>query len=209
MAFRRSLDFLPSFFRTETNSKFLNATLDQLISEPELTRLDGFIGRKFAPSYKATDGYITEINDLRQNYQLEPSTIYKDSDGKVKFVSGYQDLIARIQSLGGKVDDHSRLFASKQYTYDGLFDYDKFVNFSNYYWLPNGPDSVAVRSVAIPTEFEYTVTPPRIYQTVPGELDRENFDTTAFDTSSNPIARLREDGFKFTGYGETTNPRIR
>lgn len=209
MAFRRSLDFLPNFFRSETNSKFLNATLDQLISEPELKRLDGYIGRKFAPSYRSGDGYIDEINDLRQNYQLEPSTIYKDADGKVKLVSTYQDLLARIESLGGITTDQSRLFSSKQYSFNGLFDFDKFSNYASYYWLPNGPDPVNVSSVEIPYEKEFVVTPPRIYQTILGEYQRENFDTTGFDTSTNPLARIRNDGYKIDAYGNTVNPTIR
>jgi len=209
MAFRRSLDFLPNFFKTETNSKFLNATLDQLISEPELKRLDGFIGRKFAPSYKQDDSYVTEINDLRQQYQLEPSTIYRDSTDKIQLASSYQDLLSRISSLGGIVQDQSRLFTSKQYTYSGLFDFDKFINYASYYWLPEGPDPVDVSSVPIPTEQEFEVTPPKIYQTVNGEFERENFDTTGFDASINPLARVRNDGYKFTGYGNRINPRIR
>ena len=209
MAFRRSLEFLPNFFKTETNSKFLNATLDQLISEPELKRLDGFIGRKFAPSYKQDDSYVTEINNLRQQYQLEPSTIYRDSTDKIQLASSYQDLLSRISSLGGIVQDQSRLFTSKQYTYSGLFDFDKFINYASYYWLPEGPDPVDVSSVPIPTEQEFEVTPPKIYQTVNGEFERENFDTTGFDASINPLARVRNDGYKFTGYGNRINPRIR
>lgn len=209
MGFRRSLDFLPSFFKTETNSKFLNATLDQLISEPELRKLDGYIGRKYAPSFTSNDSYIQEPNTLRQNYQLEPSTIYKDSSGKIKLVSTYQDMLNRIESLGGIVGDNSRLFSSKQYTYDGQFDYDKFANFSSYYWLPNGIDSVDIYAVPIPLVQTFKVTPPRIYQVVNGEYEREPYDSTGFDVSSNPVSRLREDGFGFSGYEGKTNPPLR
>ena len=70
MATTRTLDFLPSVFQTDTNRKFLSATLDQLVSEPDFTRLNGFIGRKFAPTYKSGDSYVTEVDSNRQNYQL-------------------------------------------------------------------------------------------------------------------------------------------
>ena len=46
MAVNKSLQFLPEIFRTETNQKFLHATVDQLISEPNLKRVNGYIGRK-------------------------------------------------------------------------------------------------------------------------------------------------------------------
>lgn len=209
MAYRRSLDFLPAVFRTDINNKILNATVDQLVSEPELKRLDGYIGRKFAPSYKSTDSYIEEPLSDRQDYQLEPGTIYKDPSGKTRFVSTYQDLINRIDALGGITDDHSRLFRSKQYLYDGLFDYDKFVNFSNYYWLPNGPDSVRVESPRLEVYEQVQVIPPRIYQSLEGEFEIDPYDTFGFAVSRNPVTRLRNDGYKFSTTGETTNPPLR
>ncbi len=51
MAARKSINLLPSVFRTDVNDKFLSATLDQLISDPKLKNLYGYIGRKFAPTY--------------------------------------------------------------------------------------------------------------------------------------------------------------
>jgi hypothetical protein len=78
MAVRKSIQFLPEIFRTDANKKFLNATIDQLISEPNLKKVNGYIGRKLAPSYKNTDSYIEEINSERQNYQLEPSIVIKN-----------------------------------------------------------------------------------------------------------------------------------
>ena len=38
MAIIKTVNFLPSIFRTETNNKFLNATLDQLVSQPDFQR---------------------------------------------------------------------------------------------------------------------------------------------------------------------------
>jgi len=74
MAIRKSSALLPSVFQTNKNEKFLNATVDQLISEPNLKRFNSFIGRKFAPNFKVGDGYIQEISNNRQNYQLTCSS---------------------------------------------------------------------------------------------------------------------------------------
>lgn len=157
MATRKTLDFLPKIFQTDTNRKFLSATLDQLVSEPEYTRLNGYVGRKFAPTYKTTDTYITEPDADRQNYQLEPSIVIKNSQNQVEFYSSYTDLLNKISYYGGIVDNHDRLFGSDYYAYNGLFDLDKFVNFSQYYWLPNGPDEVLIESVFAPTQATYTL----------------------------------------------------
>ena len=56
----RTLDFLPAVFRTPTNQKFLNATLEQATTEVDLKRLNGFVGRKFTPTFKSSDNYIIE-----------------------------------------------------------------------------------------------------------------------------------------------------
>ena len=84
MATRRTFNFLPNVFQTDTNRKFLAATLDQLVSEPEFERLNGFIGRKFAPTYVTTDSYVNELDNNRQNYQLEPSVVIKNNNNEVE-----------------------------------------------------------------------------------------------------------------------------
>ena len=86
MAARKSINLLPGVFRTDVNDKFLSATLDQLVSEPALKNLYGYIGRKFAPTFANGDSYITEGSTDRQNYQLEPSTIIKDAQEQVNIL---------------------------------------------------------------------------------------------------------------------------
>ena len=209
MAYRKSLDFLPSIFQTKTNERLLRATVDQLVSEPELRQLNGFIGRKFNPALAPDDTYIQEDFADRQNYQLEPSSIYTDDEGNIKFVSGYVDLLNRITNLGGIADNPNRLFSADQYTYSGLFDFDKFINYSSYHWLPNGPDSVNVFATEIPLDQDINVTIPKIYQVVDGIFDSESFDTRGFDVSDNDISRLSDNGYTFSTTGTQINPVIR
>lgn len=146
MAARRTLEFLPSVFQTDTNKKFLSATLDQLVTEPEYTRLNGYIGRTFAPTYKSTDSYLLESSAQRQNYQLEPSLVIKDTSNNVDFYASYTDIVNKVSYYGGLTTNHDRLFSSEYYAYNNLIDQDKFVNFSQYYWLPNGPRPVLIAS---------------------------------------------------------------
>jgi hypothetical protein len=143
MAAFRTLELLPSIFRTEANSKFLNATLDQLVAEPELERINGYIGRRFSSSFSPQASFIREPSTPRQNYQLEPSVVI-EQNSVVEFNTGYQDFINKIRYLGGVVDNHSRLFENEYYSFDGMIDFDKFVNFNQYFWLPTGPNAVAV-----------------------------------------------------------------
>ena len=129
MATSRTLQFLPEIFQTDTNSKFLSATLDQLVSEPNLVRIDGYVGRKFAPTFQFKDNYILESTADRTSYQLEPSLITKAVNGTIDHYSGYTDLINKLKYYGAETTNHDRLFQSEMYTYNGLFDFDKFINF--------------------------------------------------------------------------------
>jgi hypothetical protein len=158
MALTNTLNFLPEVFRSTTNQRFLGATMDQLVTDATNVPINGYIGRTFAPTYKLGDNYVPELTTQRANYQLEPSVVIKDDNGEVILNSEYIDLLQSIANNNGFNDNHQRLFGSTSYDYDGRFDYDKFVNYHNYYWLPDGPASVAVTSGATPMQAEYTVT---------------------------------------------------
>lgn len=158
MALRKSSNLLPVIFQTDANQKFLSATIDQLISEPNLITVNGYIGRSFAPTYKAGDSYIVEPTADRQNYQLEPSVLVRDQQDKVTFFANYTDLLNKIEYYGGLVNNHSRLFDQEYYSYDPSISYDKFVNFGQYYWLPNGPDAVSISASGVELTADFIVT---------------------------------------------------
>ena len=74
MAYRKSLDFLPGIFQTQTNEKLLRATMDQLIAEPEVKQLNGYIGRKFNPALTPGDSYISEDFIREVGAMIKPGT---------------------------------------------------------------------------------------------------------------------------------------
>lgn len=159
MAVNKSLQFLPEIFRTPTNQKFLHATVDQLISEPNLKKVNGYIGRQLAPSFKSTDYYINESSKDRQNYQLEASVVIKNPvTEEIEFTTTYSDLVNQIAYHGGLTSNHDRLFKSEYYTYDPRIDLDKLINFSQYYWLENGPDAITISALGVPLEYTFEVT---------------------------------------------------
>ena len=158
MAIINTTNFLPPAFRSTTNQRFLGATMDQLTTDAFNVPVNGYIGRKFAPTYKSGDNYVGEPSTQRSNYQLEPSVVIKDANGNVILNSTYIDLLHSIANNGGYTNNHQRLFTSQYYNYDGHFDYDKFVNYSNYYWIPGGPESVTVSSSTTPYLANFSVT---------------------------------------------------
>ena len=158
MALVNTINFLSEPFRSSTNQRFLGATLDQLTTDAYNVPLNGYIGRTLAPTYKLGDNYVPEPTGLRASYQLEPSVVIKNDDQTVKFTADYIDLLQSIGTNGGFNNNHNRLFSSEYYNFDGHFAYDKFVNYNNYYWLPDGPDPVTVTSGSTPLTGTYTVS---------------------------------------------------
>ena len=160
MALTKTLNFLPSVFQTESNDKFLSVTLDQLVTEPNLTPINGYVGRKFTPGYTGIESYIREPSRTRADYQLEPTVVVKNKeDDTVEFYNTYPELLQKIQYFGGNVANQNRLFTSEYYTYDPKINYDAFVNYSQYYWLPDGPAPVDVICGEAPTNQTFYVYP--------------------------------------------------
>jgi len=142
---KKSVNLLPEYLKTDKNSKFLSGTLDPLIQTPQLERIDGFVGSIITPNYNpATDFYLKENLPLRKEYPLEPALVFKDASSNITDVIGFDDIINEINLQGGKTDNLDRLFRSKFYSYNPHIDWDKLINYNQYYWLPNGPDAILV-----------------------------------------------------------------
>ena len=180
MAVSKTINFLPDIFRSDANKKFLDSTFDQLTADSKNAPVYGYIGRTFSPTYRAGDNYLPEFTLARSRYQLEPGVVVKDNANKTSFTSSYIDLLQGVSNASGFSNaNHNRLFSSESYSYNGQFDYDKFVNYYNYYWLPNGPDAVGVYANQTPYQATYTVT-----------------------------RNLAENGFTFTGTGPHANTQL-
>jgi hypothetical protein len=158
MATTRSVDFLPQIFQTETNKQFLAATLDQLIQEPKFKKTQGYIGRTVGPGINPNDKYVVEPSTTRADYQLEPGVISLEPDtDKIKNAITYPGINDAVQFNGGNETRPDRLYASEYYTWDPFVNFDTFVNFSQYFWLPSGPAAVDVAATGVPTTDNFVV----------------------------------------------------
>ena len=155
---RTGAQHLPRYFRTEANKKFLSGTLDQLLQPGVAEKVNGYIGRKYAKAFRQDDNYVTEPLEQRADYQFEPAAVIKDDLGNVDFYADYNDYINQLRNLDASVDNHSALNQQEYYAWNPHIDWDKFVNFREYYWLPNGPQPVPVAGENVEVETTYTVT---------------------------------------------------
>jgi hypothetical protein len=194
--YRRTVQHLPAFYRTDANQRFLASTMDPLVQKGSLERLDGFIGRQDAYTRSVGDRYITATSRDRFAYQLEPAVTYTDRDttsvnpeDQVKFTGTYDDYMNQIKYLGGKVNNHDRLNKETVYSWNPAIDYDKLVNYREYYWMPDGPGSIEIDSVGPNVVAEYTVK----------NNDQSAYEFTHRENENNPILTLyRGNTYKFS-----------
>jgi hypothetical protein len=158
MVKRRTVDLLPEIFRTDTNKKFLSATLDQLTQEPSLKRTQGYVGRRVGPGVNPADNYVKEPTAQRTDYQLEPGVAFlKTNTNTVHDAITYPGMIDALKLAGANTTLEDRLFESQYYSWDPFCDFDKFTNYSQYYWLPEGPLPVDVATTEVPLTDSFTV----------------------------------------------------
>jgi len=154
---RDSASLLPRIFRTDSNKKFLQATLDQLTQPGTVKKVNGYIGRQNAKAVTSADIFVTATDTARQNYQLEPVAVIQDYLGNTNFYKDYIDHINHVDVFGGNVSNHERLNSQESYSWNPHMNWDKFVNYQQYYWLPYGPLPIEVAGQQLAIESTYTV----------------------------------------------------
>jgi len=193
--YRRTVQHLPAFYRTDANQRFLSSTMDPLVQKGSLERVDGYVGRQDAYTRSIDDRYIGAISRDRFAYQLEPTVTYTDRDttsanpeDQVKFTGTYDDYINQIKFLGGKVANHDRLNKETVYSWNPAIDYDKLVNYREYYWMPDGPGAIEIDSVGPSAVVEFAVQ----------NLKQGAYNFTHRENENNPILTLyRGNTYKF------------
>ena len=155
---RRTARLLPRYYRTESNKKFIQATVDQLTQSGTVKKLNGYIGRQNAKAVTGSDVFVETATSDREHYQLEPCAVVKDTLDNVTFFKDYIDYINTVDVLGGTSKNHQKLNKQEFYSWNPHISWDKFVNFQQYYWLPYGPDIIKVAGQQKDVVSTYTVS---------------------------------------------------
>ena len=140
---RKTVDLLPQIFKTEANSKFLGATLDPLVQPGVLQKTVGYVGKRFGKTYNSKDIYLDSDGTLRSRYQLEPGVILRNNEKIEKFYD-YIDFKNQIKFFKNDSDRDDLVTSQEHYSWNPPVKWDQFVNFREYYWIPEGPPDVKV-----------------------------------------------------------------
>ena len=137
---RSTYDLLPEYLQSDTNKKFLNATLDQMIVSGNPKIESGYIGKKIgAIRSSANDVYSESKTTLNNRYQVDP-TVVSQNPSTLEYESAipYDDIISKLKYLEANTTNLDKLFSDYNYSWRPPIDVDKFINWNSYVWLPFG-----------------------------------------------------------------------
>lgn len=155
---RKTVELLPTVFQTPANDKFLSGVLDPLVQPGVLQKSVGYIGRRYGKTYNGKDIYLDSDATLRSRYQLEPGVVYNNQN-KIENFYDYLDLKNQLKFFGNLEERDDQITSQEHYTWNPPIDWDKFVNYREYYWEPSGPPSVQVlgQKAAITSTYKVTL----------------------------------------------------
>ncbi|RMH14112.1 MAG: hypothetical protein D6698_13115, partial [Gammaproteobacteria bacterium] len=140
MAERRSYNLLPGYFKNQINDKLTR--IADMMYEPEKAKfLHGFVGNTSIIIDKdlAKTPIITEQKKEWQDQQIVFGSFLKDVNDPTIIRHGVleSDLRGLLQFYGGDIhrDSIDRAIESTYYSWTPPIDLDKFLNFSQYYWM--------------------------------------------------------------------------
>lgn len=142
MSDKKYFNLLPEVYQTPVNRALYDATYDSVFSQKQSEKVDGFIGRRDSGFYDAqNDYYKPEVNKDRTWYQMEPIALTQDPNtlaGRDEVF--YENFINYLNFIGGKTDNHDRIFSSDYYSFAPPIDCDKFINNQAYKWVEELPE---------------------------------------------------------------------
>ena len=129
-----AVDLLPAVFRTDTNKKVFGAVVEDMFQPSAIENINYYVGRPSGSS-KVKQEQLPRKNSRRQ---LETGLII-DNENATRLLTA--DDIALAQ---GYSDSHLAEPAVPVSVLDLPINPDKFVNWSNYYWLEQGMPTVYI-----------------------------------------------------------------
>ena len=125
--------FLPEVFQTPLNKKWLDATLDKMVSKGDLEDIDAFVGSTSGSALGKWNDYYLNTNTSHK--QLQPAIITSNDDKTLKNAITIDDVAKNI-NYNFDTYSYNNAYNTQSYVYAPPIDIDKFVNYRMYYWIP-------------------------------------------------------------------------
>jgi len=155
---------LPVVLQTTAIKNFFESTVEQLFSKAKVEVVSGYIGSKTGADNGIT-GYITEPNSDKAHYALSPvvNTINYTTKESEDFIF-FDELIDILATYGVDTSNQNKIFGTNFSSFVPPIDVDKFINYQEYYWYPDGPTVIPVAgTLANPVDIERDILGKQYY----------------------------------------------
>lgn len=140
---------LPAVLQTTTIKNFFENTVEQLFSKQDAEIVQGFIGSPSNEDVNARGQFLTEPTATKRFYALTPTVNTINSvTAKSENFYFYDEIIDTLHTYGVDTHNHNKIFSSEFLTYLPPIDIDKFLNYQEYYWIENGPNTITITPTA-------------------------------------------------------------
>jgi hypothetical protein len=126
-------DFLTSPLRDEETTSFVSNLFNRFLSEEQSVRVSGQVGK----ITDTTQAVISAPDLDREQNALIPALYFKT--GTEDSLYTFDDILNKMEALGIDTNDLKGMLAEQTYNYAPPINFDKFVNFSNYWWVGQVP----------------------------------------------------------------------
>ena len=147
----KASNLLPQVFNTDVNKKWLDSTLDQMISKGNLTNVEGYIGDQSGKNRYTDDVYLDNAN-------LSSAIVVTDKDKTITDTIAMSDIANAINTNFSEYN-YNTAYATKSYSYRPPITIDKFVNYQNYAWVDQMPTYESIRTLDAATVGSVTAGP--------------------------------------------------
>jgi len=120
---------LPSVNQSEASHSILSTLFQRWVTKPNLTNVAGSIG--FSKTTIA--GAIEEAVAIRQAYQLYP--VFYHQQGEQSIVYDWNDILRKLAFTGVDPTEYPSWGTTTTYDFKPPIDLDKFINYSEYFWI--------------------------------------------------------------------------
>ena len=129
---RNTTELLPAVFQTTVNKKFLDSTLEQLLSSGSMQAISYYIGNTIGK--KVDESFLTDSREA-DNYQFVPGAVVRDDNRNITSAMSYDDMLDMLKYNEVDTVNTNRIFNEPGYTLDLPINYDMFINYHHYFWL--------------------------------------------------------------------------
>ena len=160
---------LPVVLQTTAIKNFFESTVEQLFSKANVEVVSGYIGSKSSADIGIT-GYLAEPNSDKSHYALSPvvNTINFTTKESGDFIF-FDELIDILSTYGVDTSNQNKIFGSNFNSFVPPIDIDKFVNYQEYYWYPDGPTVIPVTgTLSNPIDIDRDITGKQYYTPIGG-----------------------------------------